>query len=126
MSFESLERRRLLAAGSLRIDAGGEGVAEPSGKMWEADRGFTGGSKAGAADNLYDSRRVGDFAYSLPIRNGSYKVKLLFKEPSHTAAAQRTFDVFAERKLVLNGFDVFAGGGTGNVVKSITVKVSDG
>src|SRR2546426_1040775 len=97
MFVEKLESRRLLSAAThLRIDAGGAGVTESSGKMWEADRGFTAGAAAGAAHDLYDSRRVGDFSYSLPIKNGTYKVKLLFKDPTHATAGLRKFDVFAE------------------------------
>ena len=39
--FELLESRRLLAATTLRIDVGGDGFVEPSGKTFAADRGFT-------------------------------------------------------------------------------------
>src|SRR5215470_13158281 len=107
VSIELLESRRMLAATTLRIDAGGAGVTESSGKVWAADRGFTGGSKSGNSASLYDSQRVGDFAYSLPIRNGTYRVKLLFQDAT-SAAGARTFDVRAERKLALNDFDVAA------------------
>src|SRR5213593_332007 len=116
--LEPLEPRRLLSTAThLRIDAGGAGVTESSGKMWEADRGFTAGTTAGDAHDLYASRRVGDFSYSLPLRNGTYKVKLLFKDPTHSSAGLRKFDVFAERKIVLNDFDIAAAGGSGEVIK---------
>jgi len=126
-ALEALEARRMLSTAThLRIDCGGAGVTDSTGTVWSADRGFTAGTAAGPANDLYASRRVGDFSYSLPIKNGSYKVKLLFKEPTKTASGQRTFDVFAERKLVLNDFDIFAAAGSSNVIKSVTVKVSDG
>jgi N-acetylneuraminic acid mutarotase len=125
--LEPLESRCLLAATHLRIDAGGSGVTEASGKVWAADRGFTGGTTAGNAANLYDSRRVGEFAYSLPIRSGTYKVKLLFQEPEFSSGGQRTFDVVAERKTILNDFDIAAAVGKSTPAsKTIKVKISDG
>src|SRR5215203_5336719 len=81
VAMESLEGRRLLAATTLRIDAGGDGFTESSGKVWAADRGFTGGTVSStggdvagtSSDGLYNSRRFGDFAYSLPIKDGDYR-----------------------------------------------------
>jgi N-acetylneuraminic acid mutarotase len=132
---ETLEARRLFAATTLRIDVGGDGHTEASGKVWQADRGFTAGQTASGGyavagtgeDALFTSRRFGDFSYSLPIRNGTYKVKLLLCEPTHTAAGQRMFNVAAEKKWLLRNFDIAAaGGGKASVVKSFTTTVSDG
>src|SRR5580765_3940263 len=47
MNLEPLESRRLLAATSWRINAGGDGLVESSGKTWQADRQFTGGAVSG-------------------------------------------------------------------------------
>jgi N-acetylneuraminic acid mutarotase len=125
--FETLESRRLMAATRLRIDVGGDGVTESSGKVWQADRGYTAGVTAGAGDDLYASRRYGNFSYSLPIKSGTYKVKFLFFEPTHSSAGQRVFDVVAERKTILNDFDIAAAGGANTpVVKTATVTVKDG
>jgi N-acetylneuraminic acid mutarotase len=134
--FEPLEARQLLAASTIRIDAGGDGHTEASGKVWAADRGFTAGTAAGGAgavvatteDALFDSRRFGSFSYSLPIKSGTYRVKLLFSEPVHSSAGDRKFDVFAEKKLVLNDFDIAAVAGQDRAVtKSIqNVTVKDG
>ena len=116
----------MLAATTLRIDAGGGGVTESSGKVWQADRGFTGGTTSGNSD-LYASQRSGNFSYSLPIKSGTYKVKLLFRETEHASAGGRKFDVVAERKTVLNDFDIAAAVGMNtNVSKTVTVNVSDG
>lgn len=135
IAMEGLESRRLLAATTLRVDVGGNGFTESSGKVWQADRGFTGGtvSTTGGAvagttsDGLYNSRRFGDFAYSLPIQSGDYRVRLLMMDPTHATAGQRAFDVFSEKVLALNDFDVAgAGGGDAAVTKTFVTKVRDG
>src|SRR4051812_34689947 len=108
--FEALESRKLLAASTLRIDAGGSGFVESSGKTWAADRGFTGGVVAATggdvagttSDQLFLTRRYGDFAYSLPIKNGDYRVRLLLMDPIHFESGGRLFDVFSEKKLALS------------------------
>jgi hypothetical protein len=133
--FESLESRRLLAASTLRIDAGGIGFVESTGKTWQADRGFTGGTIAAtgtdvsgtSSDDLFNSRRYGDFSYSLPIRNGDYKVRLLFMDPIHFETGGRLFDVSAEKKLKLNNFDIAAAGGMNTAVtKTFTTTSTTG
>ena len=134
--FEMLEPRRLLAASTLRIDVGGDGHVEASGKTWAADRGFTSGTTAGGTgavdgateDALFDSRRFGNFSYSLAIKSGTYRVKLLFSDPVNGSAGSRKFDVFAEKKLVLNDFDIAAAVGQRTAAsKSINnVVVKDG
>ena len=134
--MESMEPRRLLAASTIRIDVGGDGHTETSGKVWQADRGFTGGTASSAPfdvagtseDALFSSRRFGDFSYSLAIRNGTYKVKLLLADPVHASAGQRRFNVAAEKQWLLNDFDIAAAATSPQalVVKSITTTVSDG
>src|SRR5688500_15801213 len=136
-TFETMEPRRLLAATTWRIDAGSsDGHVEATGKAWRADDRFTAGIGAdGSAaiagtteDDLFASHRSGNFAYSLPIRNGRYRVKFLFADPTYSQAGQRTFDVFAERKLILDDFDIAAVTGAANtaVIKTKVVTVSDG
>src|SRR5215207_7261652 len=130
-TIETLESRRLLAATTLRIDVGGNGFVETSGKTFAADRGFTGGTiaitgtdVAGTdSDELFNTRRYGSFAYSLPIRSGSYRVRLYLMDPVHSIAGQRLFDVHAEKQLKLNDFDIAsAAGGQNNtaVTKTFT------
>jgi N-acetylneuraminic acid mutarotase len=126
IALEPLEPRRLLAATTLRIDAGGGGVTESSGKVWQADRGFTGGQASGPTNNLYASQRVGNFSYSLPIKNGTYKVKLLFEETT-ASPGERIFSVVAERKSFLANFDIASLVGKNTPVsKTLPIKVSDG
>lgn len=126
----------MLAATTWRIDAGGDGHVEASGKTWRADDRFTAGTASGGSgavagtdeDALFDSRRYGNFAYSIPIRNGAYRVKFLFMDPTYSQAGQRTFDVFAERKLILDDFDIAAVAQARDtiVIKSKQVTVTDG
>src|SRR5688572_13939251 len=135
-TLEMMEPRRLMAATIIRVDAGGDGHVETSGKTWGADRGFTAGTTAGGGgavaatveDDLFDSRRFGNFSYSLPIKNGQYRVKFLFSDPVHSAAGQRRFDVFAEKRLILDDFDIaaYAGGANTALVKTAKVTVRDG
>jgi N-acetylneuraminic acid mutarotase len=132
---EPLEPRRLLSATTLRIDVGGAGYVEASGKTWQPDRGFTAGAAVSSnspiagttEDGLFLTRRAGNFSYSLPIRNGTYKVKLLFTDPYFTAPGQRIFNVVAERQPVMTNVDLVKLVGTDNAVrKSLKVKVRDG
>ena len=89
---EPLEPRLFLHAVSpaplptIRInDGGATPFTDSAGNVWEADRGFTGGtasrSSYGVAnttdDRLYYERRWGPFTYSLPVDNGDYTLSLL-------------------------------------------------
>ncbi len=126
----------MLAATTWRIDAGGAGHVEASGKAWGPDDRFTAGTAAGgggtvdatAEDALFDSHRLGNFSYSMPIRSGTYRVKFLFSDPTYSTAGQRVFDVFAERRLILDNFDIASAAGDNDVAitKSKQVTVRDG
>lgn len=113
------------------------------GRVWTRDVGFfnTGISNSIAADTpirstlydeIYRSGRTdpdgGDeMAFSFPVTNGSYTVRLHFSEHIYTATNQRVFDVDVEGTRLLNGFDIFAEG-NGRftaVVRNLTVEVTD-
>src|SRR5438128_5369717 len=138
MSFqcESLEPRRLLAATTIRIDVGNTSTfTESSGKTWQADHGFTGGMTrtdggdviGTDSDKLFNTRRFGNFSYSLPIKNGDYKVRLLMMDTIFDSAGHRVFDVFSQKKLVLDNFDIAAVAGAGTAVtKTFVTTVNDG
>jgi hypothetical protein len=69
------------------------------------------------------------FRFDVPVRNGRHTVKLHFAEPTVAAAGLRLFDVAIEGgRPELRRFDVFrAAGGRGRpVVRSFTVRVTDG
>jgi hypothetical protein len=117
------------------IDAGGSGYNDSKGNVWISDRGFTAGSTATSGfavgntsdDPLYQSRRFGDFGYSLDVANGDYVLKLYFADPVFITSGKRKFDVLVEGATVLNDFDLAAnGGGRAAIVKTFNVHIQDG
>lgn len=121
----------------LRVNAGGGSYTDTFSDTWYADQGFTGGTKsttsfavAGTDDDalFYNYRSGTSFSFDRSLPVGSYKVKLLFTEPTKTASGQRKFDVKAENTLVLDDFDLYsAGAGNKKVVtRTYTVNVGDG
>src|SRR5690606_6797807 len=56
---------------------------------------------------LYRHHRAGKFGYAIPLEDGRYEVMLGFIEPEpKTKVGERVFDVLANGKRVLQGFDV--------------------
>jgi len=69
------------------------------------------------------------FAFTVPVANGDYRVRLHFAENVQTAAGKRVFDVNLEGGPVeLSGFDIFAAAGGQNraLVREFPVSVTDG
>ncbi|MDQ3440100.1 MAG: malectin domain-containing carbohydrate-binding protein [Planctomycetota bacterium] len=136
--IEPLEPRALFhAAVPIYIDAGGGPYTDPSTNVTYAkDYGFSGGAsgtQSFAVDNtsrdaLYVTRRWGaNFGYHLPVANGEYQLKLLFVEPAWNGAGQRKFDVYTEKKQVLNDFDIYAAAGFRTATtRTFDVTVNDG
>ncbi len=133
-------------ARSVRIDAGALLAARSSAGRFGSDNFFVGGAAAsvdqpadygkpelpatiiGTADrDVAATYRHGTFAYRVPLDNGSYKVWLTFVEPS-AQPGERVFDVSANGKPVLTGFDVAAqaDGPLKSIQREATVTVSDG
>lgn len=77
---------------------------------------------------LYDSYREGEFSYRIPVPGGRYRVTLRFVEPKANAVGERVFDVEANGKSVLKGFDAFAaaGGKLKSVERAFEAAVTDG
>ncbi len=111
------------ALDSIHIKAGDvTGLRAADGTRYGSDNFFSGGQGKGvnpsdtAPDKrlvvapLYDSYRVGNFAYDVPVPDGHYSVTLRFAEPS-AKAGERAFDVTINGKVVLAGFDVAATAG---------------
>jgi hypothetical protein len=71
---------------------------------------------------------MGNVQFSIPIRNGNYRVTMTFVEPELTSSAQRRINVESERERKLVGFDPYAStGGRGRVVhRGFDVTVGDG
>jgi len=103
-----------------------------TGQTWGLDRYFDGGKAFDsphqvlfrAADSkLYQTGRIGDFSYHIPLPKGIYELKLGFAEtmlgPGTADAGQgeygRTFDVKANGRLILDDFDIYSDANGSNV-----------
>jgi len=100
------------------------------GQVWAPDVYFHGGSPVsspahpifGTRDpKLYQNRREGAFTYDIPLPPGSHELRLHFVELIYGDAniagggeASRLFNVSANGKLLLEGFDVIANAGPSN------------
>ncbi|MEH3104926.1 MAG: malectin domain-containing carbohydrate-binding protein [Sphingomonas phyllosphaerae] len=131
---------------SIHIDSGALVAGAVAGKRYGSDNFFDGG-KAGQLNAwsgygprpapkvvqgtsegaVVETYREGRFSYEVPVADGRYAVALTFVEPSLAAGARR-FDVIANGKRVLSGFDVAraAGGTMKAVTRRIPVQVADG
>ncbi|MGV3661367.1 MAG: malectin domain-containing carbohydrate-binding protein [Prosthecobacter sp.] len=122
---------------SFGVNCGGAAHTGADGVPYVADQYFLGGSTSststsvsGTSDQpLYQSQRTGPaIDYSVPVRNGAYKVTLKFANLNANGAGVRTFDVLIEGQTVLDDFDVpAAAGDTYTAVDRVfDVTVSDG
>jgi ELWxxDGT repeat protein len=131
------------AAGTFRVNAGGNGFATIDARRFAADAYFSGGvvstattlGIAGTADDyLYQTGRHGaSFAYNFPTGNGSYDVTLHFAETYFGTAAtggigSRKFHVNLEGARKLTDYDIFAraGGALKATQETFRVNVADG
>jgi hypothetical protein len=122
----------------IRINAGGEQVTDSQGRVWKADTFFTGTSEAHSTtkaiagtteDKLYQTERWGqDLSYAIPIKNGTYDVKLHHAEIFFgKGPGQRVFDTKVEGKLVADDLDLGKTGSHTAYVQTIKgVEVKDG
>ena len=123
----------------IRIKAGiDKPLTDHSGNVWQADTGFSGGETIERPDvtvtgtdspELFRSEHYNMTAFSQPVANGKYTVKLYVAETYEgvTAAGERVFSFNVEGQDVKD-FDVFkeAGGALKAVVKTFEVDVADG
>ena len=112
---------------------------DSSGHVWLPDQGFTGGEISDREGNmaiantkdpaLYRTERYSMTAFSQPLPNGKYIVKLHFAETYEgiRAAGERVFSFNVEGQEIKD-FDVFAraGGGQKAYVETVNVNVADG
>jgi malectin (di-glucose binding ER protein) len=125
---------------AIRIDAGATtNFTDSSGNVWLADQGFTGGEIVTRADDLqiagtkdpaiYRTEHYDMTAFSWPVPNGKYIVKLHFAETYEgiTGAGERVFS-FNVGGHEFKDFDVWAktGGGQRADVETVNVEVTDG
>jgi hypothetical protein len=123
----------------LRILAGGGPHYQKAGQFWRPDRYFMGGNSLKhtmevlhAEDpGICKNERWGNFNYSIPVAEGSYKLTLRFVErhfgtvdfsgdKNPGGAGSRLFDVFCNGEVLLRNFDVFrrAGGGKRETIQT--------
>ena len=125
---------------AVRIDAGASAQFKDSeGNLWLPDQGFTDGETVERAADLkilntkdpgiYLTEHYAMTAFSWPVKNGKYLVKLHFAETYEeiTAAGGRVFSVKVQGHEIKD-LDVFAkaGGALKAYVESVPVEVTDG
>jgi hypothetical protein len=124
----------------VRIKAGATAQFKDSdGNVWLPDQGFTDGETVERSADLkiqntkdpalYLTERYGMSAFSCPVLNGKYLVKLHFAETYEdiTGAGQRVFSVKVQGHEIKD-LDVFAkaGGALRAHVESVPLEVTDG
>jgi hypothetical protein len=125
---------------AIRIDAGAtKEWKDSAGNVWLADTGFKDGETverdasmniAGTSDSaIYRTERYSMTAFSHPVPNGTYTVKLHFAETSGAigAVGERIFSVNVEG-IQINDLDVWAKAGAKEkaYVHPVDVEVTDG
>ena len=110
-----------ILAGSMRK------YVDHAGKLWEPDTYFSGGNAVQSSVQhiwrtqdpiIYRSSRQGDFSYNIPLKAGTYEVRLHFAEtqygpenPGGGGEGSRTMAVAANGEILLQDFDVLADAG---------------
>jgi hypothetical protein len=114
------EEVRILAGGSRKY-------VDHAGKLWSPDSYFSGGAAVPSAVQhiwrtqdpiIYRSSRQGDFAYNIPLKPGTYELRLHFAEtfygPENAGGGgegSRIMTVLANGQPLLHDFDVLADSG---------------
>lgn len=114
----------------IRILAGlNRGYVDRSGKQWSPDAYFSSGTPVRSAvqhiwrtqdPTIYRSSRQGDFSYDIPLKRGTYELRLHFAETYYGpegvgggGEGSRIMTVMANSKPLLSEFDVTADSGGG-------------
>ncbi len=115
----------LPAGDEVRILAGGSrDYVDRAGKLWTADRYFTGGAAVRSSvqyiwrtqdREIYRTSRQGEFSYDIPLKPGTYELRLHFaetfygpEEPGGGGEGSRVIAVTANGKPLLANLDVAA------------------
>ena len=104
-----------------------------SGKVWSPDTYFSGGTSVASPVQhiwrtqdpiIYRSSRQGDFSYDIPLKPGTYELRLHFAEtfygPENAGGGgegSRTMTVLANGQALLRDFDVLADAGEGRTAE---------
>ena len=118
----------------IRIVCSPRAYYDQRGRFWMADNYFQGGHLLSgaspvisAADDpgIYASNRWGNFSYSIPVADGTYRLTLKFAEPRWTGSAEdgdpgRMFDIYCNGHTLANRLDVFKEAGGQNKAMELT------
>ena len=118
----------------IRVNTGGASYTDPSGQLWSADTGFTGGNVSSTAASiantttptLYQSERYGGVTYQFTAPNGSYSVTLKFAEIYFTQAGKRSFNIAINGQTVETNLDIFAVAGANTAIDKTYTATSSG
>ncbi|MGH9345335.1 MAG: malectin domain-containing carbohydrate-binding protein [Terriglobia bacterium] len=102
-----------------------------AGHVWQGDRDYEGGGAASQTQTyfartldptLFRTFRSGDFSYDIPLRTGTYELRLYFAEATYGpdtlsggGEGSRVFAVMANGKPLLSNFDVLSDAGGSDV-----------
>lgn len=98
----------------LAINVGGQEFESSDGFIYQADAHYNGGKAYSTKvsidktqdDLLYQSERLGNFNYRLPVANGSYQLVLQFAEIFWTEIGKRQFEFAISDAVVETDFDM--------------------
>ncbi len=125
--------------GAIRLACGRKSpYTDRSGQTWSADSYFDGGTTVETQapyfvrafdPKLFQNARQGDFSYHIPLAKGVYELRLHFVEtvygPSTPAGGgeySRTFDIVANNRPLLTGFDIYSDADGTNVADTRVFK----
>ncbi len=118
-----------VADNAIRIIAGYDRkYLDHHGHTWLPDRDFEGGGRPGSPFRqfisrtsdplLYQNGRIGLTAYNIPLKPGTYELKLHFVEPVYGPGLEtgggensRVFDILVNGKVMIYGFDIVSDAG---------------
>ncbi len=111
---------------AIRIVTQNHDYTDRQGHVWEADRYYSRGATVARSDpvgntadpEIFSAERFGNFVYTIPVADGSYRVTLMFAEawfgpgqPGGGGAGSRIFDVYCNGTALLHNFDIFRAAG---------------
>lgn len=113
-SITYAEPQKHLKQTVLRLNCGGAAFTDEQGKIWTADRTYLTDcaqtktvTDRTCPEKLYRTGRQGRcFEYKLPVREGLYTARLLFRESVYQYNCERPFDIFINGQAREVNFDI--------------------
>ncbi len=113
---------QMVSVEQIGINIGGTQVYGTDGVLYKTDQ-YSAGGRLSRSNNdvnnteddaLYQSIRVGNFTYSVPLEQGDYRVALLFNETFWSNANQRSLDILIQDETISSALDIFQAAGGKN------------